>query len=933
MKVALGRGEHAQRTAVIGPLVLAVAAMVCGRLGAEQRVVFDVAWTAAALSATAGTGLARARTRPENRLRWTFWTFAAGSWLFGQVMWDLYEVVGFPASPNLADVGWWGFALGLALGVLRLPRAERSLLAVALMESLPLICATVSLCVALLWHSFIRSPAPLSVRITDLSYPCVYASAAILTLQAMLGGAIRRTLRGSSLPLFFCGSTTLAVAFILWGRGLLAHAGGGSLLDPVWVLGLGMIAVAGLLSAESPERAPGREEPNPLSVLLPAAMFALVFAALASEASAGASRRILEILGLGLVCSGAALIARSALLSRRIHRILARERRAMVTLREREAELARLNAQLELDARHDPLTGIANRRALADDLAHLARQRAESPEPVAVLLCDADAFKAYNDSFGHLAGDRALVLLASTARGVLTERDRAYRYGGEELLVVLRGRTEAGALRAAERIREAIQRVGLPHLDGPVGVLTVSIGVAWGPESVQDLLARADAALYRAKEAGRNRVVIADADGDRDTAALAAAVRRRERDHEGEEEAPPHLRSMLAVSRAAASEGGVMMILEALAEAIGRELSFGVVVVNLRDALGGFRVVIVQGDHRARAMLLDTVTTLADWDRLTACGERVAGAHWLPAGSYDPDGFADTWRPPMVASLDSDAWEPDDMLLLPLRGVDRSVLGFVSVDQPALGRRPNPEEIAVLMAVADHAGLALEQALRQDSLDEALISPRLAAAMQLAEALDLRDARTAVHSQTVGALARRIATEMGLPRTRVERLHAAGVLHDLGKLGIPDAILLKPACLDEGEWREMRRHPETGARILEHAGMRDIADWVRGHHERVDGSGYPRGLAGGAISLESRILSVADAYEAMVSERPYRPASSPRAAREELRRCAGSQFDPEVVEAFLRALDRDGERGAGAGVEPVRHDGQRCSRTSASLTG
>jgi HD-GYP domain-containing protein (c-di-GMP phosphodiesterase class II) len=149
------------------------------------------------------------------------------------------------------------------------------------------------------------------------------------------------------------------------------------------------------------------------------------------------------------------------------------------------------------------------------------------------------------------------------------------------------------------------------------------------------------------------------------------------------------------------------------------------------------------------------------------------------------------------------------------------------------------------------------------------------------------------------------ALALDLDEERVERIHAAGVLHDLGKLGIADAILQKPGPLDEAEWREMQRHPEVGARILEHAGMHDIARWVRAHHERVDGRGYPAGLPADRISLEARILAVADAYEAMIADRPYRPGMPVAAARQELLSCAGAQFDPAVVDAFLRALDGD----------------------------
>jgi putative nucleotidyltransferase with HDIG domain len=186
----------------------------------------------------------------------------------------------------------------------------------------------------------------------------------------------------------------------------------------------------------------------------------------------------------------------------------------------------------------------------------------------------------------------------------------------------------------------------------------------------------------------------------------------------------------------------------------------------------------------------------------------------------------------------------------------------------------------------------------------------LAAAMLLAETLDLRDVGTARRSETVGRYAEQIARALGWSLARVERVRAAGILHDIGKLGISDAILHKPGRLDAHEWEEMRRHPELGARILEHANVRDIAGWVLAHHERVDGAGYPRGLSGDAIPAEARILAVADAYEAMTADRPYRRALPADAARDELRRGAGSQFDARVVEAFLAAHDAREEAAA-----------------------
>jgi diguanylate cyclase (GGDEF)-like protein/putative nucleotidyltransferase with HDIG domain len=180
---------------------------------------------------------------------------------------------------------------------------------------------------------------------------------------------------------------------------------------------------------------------------------------------------------------------------------------------------------------------------------------------------------------------------------------------------------------------------------------------------------------------------------------------------------------------------------------------------------------------------------------------------------------------------------------------------------------------------------------------------QLSAVLLLAETLDLRDAGTARHSQTVGRYSEQIAGRMGFAPEAVERIKIGGLLHDIGKLAVADAILHKPGALEPDEWAEVRRHAEVGARICSHAGLRDIASWVLAHHERWAGGGYPHGIAGGGIPLEARILSVADAYEAMTAVRPYRTSPlDAEAAQQELRDGAGTQFDPEVVEAFLAVL-------------------------------
>ena len=192
--------------------------------------------------------------------------------------------------------------------------------------------------------------------------------------------------------------------------------------------------------------------------------------------------------------------------------------------------------------------------------------------------------------------------------------------------------------------------------------------------------------------------------------------------------------------------------------------------------------------------------------------------------------------------------------------------------------------------------------------DRAAMNPRdqaqLATVLNLAEALDMRDSGTARHSQTVGRYCELMARELGLTRDQVDRVRVAGVLHDVGKIGVADSILCKPGPLTDEEYEAMKKHPEIGARILGGSGLDDIRRWVLAHHERPDGRGYPHGLTGDDVPLQARILAVGDAYEAMTSDRVYRRAIGAEAARKELRDNAGTQFDAGVVEAFFAALEQ-----------------------------
>ena len=198
-----------------------------------------------------------------------------------------------------------------------------------------------------------------------------------------------------------------------------------------------------------------------------------------------------------------------------------------------------------------------------------------------------------------------------------------------------------------------------------------------------------------------------------------------------------------------------------------------------------------------------------------------------------------------------------------------------------------------------------EGALPWYTADRAVRAPDTVAA--LVAALAAKDPATAAHTERCSWYAARLAEELGLGERDTSIVRLASLLHDIGKLAVPDDVLFKPGPLDDHEWTLMRQHPVTALHIL--GQIRSVADAtpaILHHHEHFDGSGYPDGLAGDRIPIASRILLVTDAFDAMTTDRPYRRAMPVEAAVEELKRNAGTQFDPEVVEAFLRILDRHG---------------------------
>jgi hypothetical protein len=238
------------------------------------------------------------------------------------------------------------------------------------------------------------------------------------------------------------------------------------------------------------------------------------------------------------------------------------------------------------------------------------------------------------------------------------------------------------------------------------------------------------------------------------------------------------------------------------------------------------------------------------------------------------------------------------LVAAPLNAAGRKIGVINATDRP--GGEFSRTELEELEFISEAVAITLASHVTVEELERA----NFASLVTLAVTMEAKDPYTNGHSSRVQAWATAVGQELGLSGSQLQDLSYAGELHDIGKLAWPDSILIANRRLTDEEWAIVREHPRRGTELLKHLTfLSDILPAILYHHERLDGKGYPEGLTGDQIPLEAKILAVVDSYDAMTSARPYRPSLSPEEAAAELRRCAGTQFDPTIVDAFLRLME------------------------------
>jgi diguanylate cyclase (GGDEF)-like protein/PAS domain S-box-containing protein len=576
-----------------------------------------------------------------------------------------------------------------------------------------------------------------------------------------------------------------------------------------------------------------------------------------------------------------------------ISRDITERERAQQTLLSTLAELSAANqlieeksAMLEFtlvaereSARRDPLTNALNHGAIAEVIEERVAAGRDPALPCAIIMIDVDGLKVVNDTYGHRAGDAVLVAVADALF-----RDGAVvgRYGGDEFVALLGGADRGAAEAYCSDVSDELAGINLRDPDSAEKIpVSASLGVAIFPEeaeTVADLVRLSDGSMYESK---RQRPV-----GD-------ATVTGR-----------------MGGDRSAKMVGELVPLLTspgALPDKL-RLVSHRLSVGAGYDAVNFVMFALTPGAP-------STVSTFARVpdeiiDRFEA--GRSQELHPLRAV------VRDTKRPLIVEDLQHDArLSPAERENIAAAGLTTSLLvpmiwQDAVIGMLAVANRTRPFSAQDVQFVSDVATQVTAIVTMHGLVAELEASTaRLAASqddtvMMLAAAAEAHDHTTGMHLVNIRVLAEALGRELGYSDREIVNLGMAGVLHDIGKISVPDSVLSSPGALEGEQWDVMRRHTVWGAEFLSgKPGFKLAATVARSHHERWDGGGYPDGLSAESIPEAAQIVTVADSFDAMTHDRPYRAGRPVNEAIGEIMACSGKQFSPRVVAALLRLYDRD----------------------------
>ncbi len=652
--------------------------------------------------------------------------------------------------------------------------------------------------------------------------------------------------------------------------------------------------------------------------------------------------------------------------------------------------------QLQAQARIDPKTGLFNARhftvVMEDELSRAQRFQ----RPMSLIMADLDLLRDINNTYGHLAGDAVLRGISEVFRQQLRHYDVPARFGGEEFSILLPETPPEEAQEIADRIRRAVaaRLFEVETSSEPIRA-TISMGIASFPRNGNDmneLVHKADLAVYRAKLQGRNRVLDASNEplltqAEKRTTRHASLPLPRQEPVQPLQPAPemvpeverrqgsrPHMapapRFFSVPRRLKLTVGlvgllgttagilssvfghstdlaglGTIIVLVGLGQVLSLEMETGSISVS---AVGALAAAAIIGPRAALPLAL--TMSAVEWSARRAVFHQLlfnVGALSLASlgaaavfsfhfggavgtGIFVASGlvaglayfFVNLGLVSIAVGVEGNesprkVWLERFSWLLPHYAVYGFIAAVIYEAYKPIGawaiivfalplflmRKTQEAYLKHTQRSAQKLRAAAETIQTQNvSLEHAnrLLKERSTAAMEsLSATVDARDAYTAGHSRRVQQLSLAIGGELNLSHAELELLGHAALFHDIGKLGMPDAILLKPSSLTDAEWAVMASHAAEGASIINRLGfLADAVPAIRHHHERFDGGGYPEGLVGDDIPLGARIIHVADAFDSMLTTRVYRPARPVEQALAELRAHAGSQFCPRCVVAL-----------------------------------